>query len=182
MQTLVLSILQLSATLLLGAKHSTSISPALRERAIMTAHEGTAIAEYAMAQKFQPTNPRNLAPNIEKLRAAEYVKADGTWAHLSKTFQLDERYTSFGDIDHDNLDDAATILVESTPTQTTYSVVALANIAGPLVEVARLSLTGAPTIYDHHIIQQKLNLDMQAGNTARKIQKYTLDQNQLVAQ
>jgi hypothetical protein len=104
---------------------------------------------------------------------APYIDAPGHWTRLGNTIQLFTGDTSFGDLNHDGLDDAAVIVNRPSSNGTpNYFLAAMLNQNGIMFNIADFPLGTNIDIASHSIVQGTILLNSNSyellGNTIIK--------------
>ncbi|HEX4104504.1 MAG TPA: hypothetical protein VHZ04_03480 [Candidatus Paceibacterota bacterium] len=91
-------------------------------------------------------------PNVNDLENAAYRDASGNWVRLGPTVSLIQADTSFGDLNGDELDDAAVVVNKPDATGSPhYYLVAMLNQGGVMFDDAELSLGSTVNVTSHDI-------------------------------
>jgi hypothetical protein len=200
--TNIIALLQVVAALLVSLQNNPQASDAVKMQAITAANQAVALAGQAAAQTAQTppssqsvqaqvtvveatsTGSTNIWPNYNWLEQAQYIDLSGAKVLLGGTsVHLFGDYISFGDVNNDGLDDAVVIVQRSTDgINFSYAIAVMLNQRGWLTNVADLALPGAPTIYDHRVLNGKFQIDMQVGSATRQVYYYKLVGSTLVPQ
>ncbi|OGZ53595.1 MAG: hypothetical protein A3B25_00635 [Candidatus Ryanbacteria bacterium RIFCSPLOWO2_01_FULL_48_26] len=181
MNTVVLQLLQVAATLLLAAQtHAGELSPALTAQFISFASRAVQLGTQALAP--QPVIPaissKNIWPNISGLRNAFYINSEGVRVRLGNGIRLLEEYTSFGDMNGDGFDEALVVTSEGT---TSYALAAFLNQGGILFNVAAVPLPKNLVIYSHRIESGIFSIELRDEAGAKKKLLYKLLGNTLIS-
>ncbi len=146
-----MALLQAAASILAFAQ-GPKATLATMQSAVNIGSNSVQIAAQAMAPiNFPVPENTGVAPNITELIYAPYQNTAGKYVQLSPSFQLVEEDTSFGDLNHDGLDDAAVIINEPTTNGNQYFLGAVLNQGGILFNIANLPLGNSITITSHAI-------------------------------
>ncbi len=152
------SLLQAATLLLTGVRGAGSaIVPATAQAVVNVAGNAVQIATQAMAPVGFPVVENNGRwPNMNDLLNAPYRDASGKWVRLGSSVQLMQEDTSFGDLNHDGVDDAAVVVKKITPLgSANYFLVAMLNQGGIMFDIAELPL-GASFAASSHTIANDL--------------------------
>jgi hypothetical protein len=131
-------------------------SPAAQQTAINIAENGVQLAAQAVAMPHIPfaiAPNDSVPPNIADLGNAAYRDGDGNWVRLGNGVNLIEGDTSFGDLNHDGVDDAAVIVEKpSSGGGVNYFLDAMLNQGGIMFDIAEVPLGAALTVTSHEIV------------------------------
>jgi hypothetical protein len=170
--TLFLALLQAAAALLTGIQNNPKVSPAVAQSAVTIA--GIAVQQTvqarAMAMAPFPT-PENdgAAPNMRDLGNAVYLDANGNYVPLGgSTVGIIQDDTSFGDMNGDGSDDAATIVERMTASGTAqYALAVLLNQDGIMFNIADVPLfSGNASVPPFQVVGHNI---IQGGNLVMNI-------------
>jgi len=113
--TPLLTLLQAAASLLVLAQGHT-VTTAFMQQAVNFGSNAVQIVVQSHAPiGFTVTKNDSIWPNVKDLANAPYIDAPGHWAPLGTTVQLITGDSSFGDLNHDGLDDAAAVVNRPSP-------------------------------------------------------------------
>ncbi len=192
MTTILATLLQLTTALLLSAQNP-NVPADLRTQAFALASQ--AFQLYQSAGQVQVTQvPVSLrhSPwlNAQELVNAEYFDQagnkfrlmDGNYTSAYSSAEFQQQYISFGDLNHDNLDDAVVILRESLAAQPArYILAAVLNMDnGMTLNAANLDLGREIQIFDHRVQEGKFKIDTQTDGQPRQTRQYELRNGKLV--
>ena len=180
MNTAIATLLYLAASLLGNIQPDSSMES--RQEAILFANRAIHVANIAIQKdRGEEVFDGAKIPTSNKLSDALYRNDDGGLSPLGSRLQLLQQYTSFGDLNADNFDDAV-VVVKAIPASgtPTYHLAAMANYNGELVNVANASLENFITIHNHRIDYGYLSLDLEANEQPRRTIRYKLNENKLV--
>lgn len=155
-----LALLQAAAALLTfasGRMNLSASSTALAQSAVNFGSNAVQIVEQATAPiGFQVPPNDSFWPDIKDLSNAPYI--DGTidgvndWTQLGSAVTLLPNYTSFGDLNHDGVDDAAAIVERPSADGTAnYYLAAMLNQGGIMFNIADYPLGTTLNIASHTI-------------------------------
>lgn len=176
MNTVVASLLQITAAFLMGVQHNPQATLTTQEQAVLTASHVVQLSEQAIADiPFNvPQNDSNW-PNIHDVDNAPYLNSQGNFVQLGQGVDLISSNISFGDINGDGVDDAVVLVRQYSPVGTpSYALAALINQGGILFNIADAPLGSTTTIYDHQIANGVLTIDLQTATQPRETLHYTL--------
>jgi hypothetical protein len=182
MNTAIATLLQLTASLLMGVQHDPRISAAASQQAIQTGSQVVQLADQALANIPFPV-PQNdsIWPNVKDLQNAPYLDASGHWVPFGQGVQPISSSISFGDMNGDGTDDAALVVQQTASSGVSgYVLAVMLNQGGILFNIADAPLGSvAPTIYSHAISNGTLVMDMEANGAPRSVVHYVLLGNQI---
>jgi len=140
--TTLLSLLQAVALLLTAVQGGKIATPAIQTQAVNMAGNAVQLAaQVADPVGFTVTKNDSIWPNMKDLLNAPYRDANGKWIRLGASVQLIEGDTSFGDLNHDGLDDAAVVVKKQMADGSqNYFLAAMLNQGGILFDIADLPL------------------------------------------
>lgn len=147
-----LALLQATASLLAFVQ-SPAVMPAFSQQAVHFGSQAVQIVTQAASPiTFQVPQNDSIWPNMKDLANAPYRDASGHWVRLGATAQIVQEYTSFGDLNHDGLDDAAVIVNRPSSSGTpNYFLAAMLNQGGILFNIADFPLGPNLNISSHSI-------------------------------
>jgi len=204
MTATIVALLQLALAVLTSVRGVSALPAETRNQALQAVSQAVAVATVAMS-----TSPRLIVevlptsndwPTVEKLRAASYRTSDGNTVRLvdgiysyptsgsasdpGHFVRLMDSYTSFGDLNHDNFDDAVAILKTHTPDGAeTYTLAAMVNRGGGVLSnVATVELGALANVTYHRVERAQYVIDLETAAGTRKTLKYHLAGNRLVAE
>lgn len=146
--------------MLLGAQRA-ALPASTTQEIINVAENAVQMAAQAGAQ-IDFTVPKNdsIWPNAKDLRNAAYRDAAGRWVRLGSAVSFLDQYTSFGDLNHDGMDDAAVILNEpDAQGDAHYFLAAMLNQGGVMFEAAETPLGGTLNVATHGINAGKIDIN-----------------------
>jgi hypothetical protein len=151
MNSSILTLLQLATSLLLMAQRGTT-PPATAQKLVVLAEQSIQISTQALAPIDFPVVPNNgPTPNIVDVANAPYIGPNGKYTPMGSSVQIVEEDTSFGDLNGDAVDDAATVVKETAANGTvSYALAALLNQGGILFNIADAPLDGSPQPGESH--------------------------------
>ncbi len=141
--TTIAALLQAAFLLLTGIQGGKmNMAPAAAQQAVNIAGNAVQIATQAEAPiGFAVAQNDGIWPNMRDLLNAPYRAADGAWVRLGNGVQLVQEDTSFGDLNHDGMDDAAVVVKKSMPGGTQgYFLAAMLNQGGIMFDIAEMPL------------------------------------------
>lgn len=152
MNSLAITMLNAIAGLLM-ALHASNASPAALQTGLTLAENGMQLATQASANvPFVVPQNNSIWPNITDLVNAAYRDSNGNWVALGSTVTLIESYTSFGDLNHDGIDDAAVIVSKPDASGGQhYFLVAMLNQGGVMFDVAEFPLGNTLNVTTHSV-------------------------------
>ncbi len=171
--TSLLALLQAAAAVLTFAQ-SHAPSAAFAEQAVNFGSNAVQLVTQAAAPiNFSVPANDSIWPNIKDLLGAPYIDGAGHWTRLGSTVQLIQEDTSFGDINHDGMDDAAVIVNRpSADGAPNYYLAAMLNQGGIMFNVADFPLGASMNIASHTVANGIISLDGAhyglLGNTIQK--------------
>jgi hypothetical protein len=181
--TTIALLLQTTLSLLSGAHNNAAMSATTTAQIVALGNRTVQIAAQAIAPvNFAVPANTGIWPNVNELLAAPYLDAKGNYVQEGSSAKLDQGSISFGDLNNDNLDDAAAIVTRpAAAVGATESALAMfINQNNIMFNIADLSLGTAPvTIYSHHIVGGLLMMDMQAAGGVRATTTYQLVGDQI---
>jgi hypothetical protein len=169
MTSSLVALLQGALFLLSALQTNHQLSDATRAQILSTA---TQAVELASLEAGTPSTA-SIAPNLERLQAAEYLDKNGIRTHLDGTMLLVSGYISFGDLDHDTNDDAIVLIKDAHTSPASYHLAVMLNNHGSLFNVANLPLPNLKEIYTHQIQGGIFTLEYSTTDGVRKTVKYT---------
>lgn len=199
MSASLLGILNITATLLLSVQNNPLVSTADAERVVSSASQ---TIQSVMWTLRQPTNTDKVAtstwPSARAMRNADFFNeeetrivlrdgkqqnADGSKPSGARSVSLNilEQYSSFGDLNRDNLDDA--VLIVKTVSQkagTGYHLAVMLNHNGTFFNLGNEKLINPKTIFDHRIEEGLFTIDYENTNGIRAKRSYALLGNRLL--
>lgn len=184
MNTAIFTLLQITASFLIGIQHNSRVTPVLQEQGIAAASRVIQLSTQAMANvPFSIPLNNSAWPNIQDVMDAPYRDAQGSWVQVGENLTVISSSTSFGDLNGDGADDAA-VLVERPSANGTpsFAIAALLNQGGILFNIADLPLGNSATVYSHSITDGVLTLDLQTGSEPRTTARYALLGNSFVGE
>jgi len=150
--TSLLALLQAAASILtLAQSHTASV--AFQQEAVNFGSNAVQMVTQAAAPVgFQVPKNDSAWPNVKDLMNAPYIDTPGHWAPLGATVQGVFQYASFGDLNHDGVDDAAIIVNRPTANGTAnYFLAAMLNQGGIMFNIADAPLGATINITSHAI-------------------------------
>jgi hypothetical protein len=177
MNTAVNTLLQVATTLLLAVQGDHRLPPAVQQKMVTIAEQSIQLSTQALAKiDFPVTNNNSIWPTADDVGNAPYIGLDGKYARSGANIQAFDQYTSFGDMNGDGFDDAAVIIKRTNANgNVNFALGAMLNQGNILFNIADVPLGNtAPAIYDHHVVNGQVMLDMQMGNQPRAVSYYEL--------
>jgi hypothetical protein len=179
MNTSILALLQVTASLLLGIQGNTHVSAAAQQQVVTLADHVVQMSAQATADiPFSVTPNDSIYPSATDLVHSPYLDANGNYVQLGSgsTIQFEQGYISFGDLNGDGFDDAAVVVERmASGTAPTYALAALLNQGNMLFNIADYPLGSTmPTINSHEIISGVLVMNMQIGSSPAATSTYQL--------
>ena len=176
MNTAIATLLQLTATFLMGVQSNQNISLAAQKNAVAFGSHVVQLATQDLANvSFPVPQDSSIYPNIADLQNAPYKNAAGQWVPLGRGVTLVSSSTSFGDLNGDGFDDAAALVQRSLPDGSTdFALAAFIYQGGILFNVADAPLGTSVQIYSHSIENGQLVVDMQVDGQAHSVRNYEL--------
>lgn len=165
MNSLVSSLLQITAALLVGIQHNNHVPVAFKEQLVAVSGRVIQLSTQALASvPFAVAPKTSIWPNVLDLENAPYLDLDGNYVRRGAGVQYFGETLSFGDMNGDGLDDAA-VLVQRTGSgsRSDYALAVLLNQGNILFNIADFPLKTAagraPQIKDHHVVNGRLIID-----------------------
>ncbi len=170
------TLLQITATFLLGVQHNPSASFAAQQQAVLVGSRVVQLSTQDLANiGFVVPQDNSAWPNITDLQNAPYLNAEGRWVQLGQGVQLISSSTSFGDLNDDGLDDAVALVKRSLPDGSSdFALAAFLNQGGILFNIADAPLGTGVQVYNHSIQNGESVMDLQVGSQARAMRHYDL--------
>ena len=180
-----IALLQAATSLLIGVGQNANLPYAIREQAVVVAEHAIQISTQAEAMPnidFSVPKDTSIWPTIGDLMQVPYRAANDSWVPIGRSVQLVLPSVSFGDINSDGLDDAATVVVQvASNGSSRYALAAMLNQNNILFNIADFPLGSAVEVYSHNIQNNQITIDMKIGNSAEQTYHYELLGNQLIA-
>lgn len=186
MNTSILALLQITATLLTGIQGNPQVPSSTAAQVVtLASHVVQMSTQAAAVVPFTVVPDKSIYPGYDDLLNSPYLATDGQYVHLgtSSTVKLENYYISFGDLNNDGLDDAGVVLKRFAPDGTaSYALGAMLNQNGILFNIADYPLGSTlPTINSHQIVEGGgYVLNMQSGTGPAVTSTYMLLGNQLL--
>lgn len=178
-------LLQVATSLLMGVGQNAHLSYAVREQAIVMAEHAVQISTQAEAMPsigFSVPQNTSIWPTVGDLLQAPYRASDGRWVSAGQNVQFVSSSISFGDINSDDLDDAAIVVKQiASDGSSRYALAAMLNQNNILFNIADFPLASVVQVYSHNIQDNQIMIDMKMGDAAEQIYRYELFGNQLIA-
>jgi hypothetical protein len=150
--TSLVSLLQAAASLLVLAQGPTATTAFMQQAVSFGSHAVQIVTQAEAPIGFSVPQNDSVWPNAKDLMNAPYIDAAGHWSQLGKTVQLIPGDTSFGDLNHDGLDDAAVIVNRPSSDGTpNYFLAAMLNQNNIMFNIADFPLGTDINIASHSI-------------------------------
>jgi hypothetical protein len=178
MTTSLTTVFQLIALLLSAAHNNPQATPAMLQEITAISNRAVQIdAQMKAAPKITFNVPKNSSvwPGSDDLYHSAYLDPQGNYTQLATGVALVGSDTSFGDLNGDGFDDAAAIVQRTDDAgTTTIALAAMLNQGGVMFNIADLTLGKNVQMFDHHVVDGVVVLDMQVDNQPRALVKYQL--------
>ncbi len=179
-----LALLQLAVSLLLSVQNNAALSENIKTQAVATASQAVGLVSQTLAAQQKETPSVNLWPTADWLWSSFYLNLDGKRVPNGSGVTVMNDSISFGDMNHDNLDDAIVVtknIAATNPQDVRYRLAVMLNQRGSFLNITNYDIgTTEPIIYSHEIEANVFTLDAQIGNQPRKTYQYKLSGNTLV--
>jgi hypothetical protein len=181
MNTTIATLLQLTASLLMGAH---SHSQTVQKQIIQVSQKSIQLSAEAIGMShvtFAIPQNNSIWPSAVEVDYAPYLDTNGTYVHEGTNVKTLDQYLSFGDMNNDGLDDAA-VLVQKIDAngKSTYALATVLNEGTIFFNIADFDLGATePQIASHAIVNGKLVLSIQKGDTSYTTSTYELFGDQI---
>jgi hypothetical protein len=137
------------------------VTTAFTQQAVNFGSNAVQVVTQAAAPIGFPVPQNNsIWPNVEDLVKAPYIDAPGHWVPIGQTVKPLFEDTSFGDINNDDLDDAAVIVNRpSSNGAANYFLAAMLNQGGIMFNIADFPLGPSVDITSHSIVGETVLLN-----------------------
>jgi hypothetical protein len=183
MNTIISGLLQAALSVLLVVQQHPNAPQVTQQQAIAIAGQTIEIATEMQANTVFPGKTNiGIWTTTNDLEGALYLDTNGKYVPNNSSVGLLEGDTSFGDLNGDGYDDAATIVQRTDANgNTTMALAAILNFGKTMFNVADLTLGKNVQVFSHHILSGSvIEFDMQIDAGPRTTYHYQLVGNKLV--
>ena len=176
MNTSLIALLQVAVSLITSAHNNPTLSSTTRQTVINIGSQAIQIATQISNPASFTVEPNNsIYPGYEDLLRSPYLDANGNLIKLGNSVTLDDGSLSFGDLNGDEIDDAAVFLKRTDANGvSSIALAAMLNEGGILYNIADLPLGPKVIVNSHHIDGQQMIMNLTIGNAAPATSTYEL--------
>ncbi|RJQ28584.1 hypothetical protein C4571_03520 [Candidatus Parcubacteria bacterium] len=180
MESLIVGLLQATFVFLSTIQANASLPDGALDRAV---NYGSQVVQFStwVLETNPPaarTVPVVTAPRISDVLGARYLKSGNRvfiGPYEGGKLELLQGYTSFGDLNYDNLDDAMTVIRDrKTDGKESYHLAAVLNFGGDFFNIATLDLGEKLEMWSHDVTYGRFTAEMKIENGEKKTHAYKL--------